>query len=262
MNTSTSRGFARRPVMALAAAVTLSLGLATPVHNAHAIFSDVPHIIVQGVEFIQQAGRWGKTIQQYKQAYDNYMAQLKSLQNMFISLGLKPGQPLKKIPEDHNVEQRCGSGGSFSLASLVKKVFTIDPNGDIQKQQREICASIQMMQNTKFNLTVDFLNEHAEQSTQEFNDFSARASQVVNPGDSDTVAQDAANMEAAQRTRMENFQNKIRAYDSYIEIMRENQRLLAQSALKPRSKKLIGTLVGTASLQVALPLNGVDKPND
>ena len=263
MNTSTSRGFSRRPVMALAAAVTLVLGFSAPVHKANAItVIDIPHIGVQGWEFFEQAERWRRTYRQYADAVASYQAQLKQIQNMFLTLGIKPGMELKEVAEDEYVEERCGSGQGFSLTALVKKVFTIDPNGDIQAQQRQICAAIQMMQNTKFNLTVKFLNDHVKQSTTEFKDLTDAASKANNIGDSNAVALDAQKTQVAQRNRMENYQNQMRAYDGYIEVMRENQRLLAQSALKPRDKKLIGTLVKTATLQGALPVNGLKKPNN
>lgn len=263
MNTSTSRGFARRPVMALAAAVTLSLGLIAPVQQANAItVIDIPHIAVQGIEFFEQADRWKRTYDQYAEAVASYEAQLKQIQNMFLTLGIKPGMELKEVDEDEYVEERCGSGQGFSLAALVKKVFTIDPKGDIQKQQREICAAIQMMQNTKFNLTVRFLNEHVTKSTEEFNGLNGQITKANNVGDSNAVNLQAQSMRQGQQARMENYQNQMRAYDGYIEIMRDNQRLLAQSALKPRDKKLIGTLVKTATLQGALPVNGLKKPNN
>lgn len=253
MNTSTSRGFARRPVMALAAAVTLVLGFSAPVHQAQA------WIPVQetGVSLINHIMNQINTWSQKYQDIDAYRKQWTQIQALYVrlqtlmQLQFNNNVSLTKVDENEGVNERCGEGASGALGAALS---VIKPNaeGDIMAEQRKICVARQIAMNRKYNVAVDMmavLKKHAE----EFN--SIERQRMTLSGDKPGENQGVTNTMQSFGNRVEqdlnNFEMTIKAYDNYIAALNDRQQVLAQQALKGKNGE-IGKVVGTTILQGAL----------
>lgn len=191
-------------------------------------------------EYAQQAQRWYQTYQHYQQ-------QLVRVQGLFMGQGLSLERPLAEVPDDWNVQSKCGAG--FSLANLVSG---LTPGEDVIKKQREICGRIQLAQNRKFNATVRFMREIAPKLDQKLDEIRRRRNSSNDEGNIAAVAVDAQNFNNWMNAEFQSWDMQIRMYDSYIATLRETQKTLAEVALKGDKSRSIGRPVGTNALQGAL----------
>lgn len=197
----------------------------------------------------KEIARWGKEANSWKSQVDSLKNQIASVQNMLMTLGLQPGPEMEEVPLNYNVAERCGG---FNLSSLTT-VFNINGSGDIYQQQKQVCANIQMMQNTKYNETVRFLRTSADEMRNDFNTLRNTQASANNVGNSNKAAQDADAAMYKQEARFKDWQSKMTAYDAYIGTMKENQRLLAQIAMKgSRTNQVLGQIGRTAIMETAL----------
>lgn len=241
--------------LSFAMAATVSLfgaGAALWPRPAQAFFcANCSTWMTQIPEYIAKIAHYGKEVASWQQQARDMQQQLASMQNMFMNLGIQPGPQMEEVPLNYNVDKRCGG---FSLSSLAT-VFNIDGSGDIYEQQKQVCASIQMMQNTKYNETVAFLRESYNATRGEFARLQQMHRAANNVGNSDKAAQSASEALYAQEARFKDWQSKMTAYDAYIGTMQENQKLLAQIAMKgDRStfNQALGQIGRTVILEQAL----------
>lgn len=254
MAATTSKTY-RRTALALATSLTLALGLVVPVQQAQAFvffdptnfFANLGGWVEDIYEYGTEAKRWSDTAQQYKNEYDSFMAQIAQITNIAYSLGIKPGQKLDRIPEDHGVADRCGENAMAALGRLI----TLNPSGNIVNQQKQICASIQIMQNKKYNETVAFLADNQKEMIKDFDQFKQQANKAKNIGDSNKAAQDGVSLTSKLQSRISNYQTQMQAYDAYIATLTNQQQNLARIAMKGKAG-VVGTLVKTATLKTAL----------
>lgn len=240
----------------------MGVGLLFNAAPSHAIFG-VGDIVFDPGQFYEMVAEWYeqgqefyKTAEHYKAQIKSYQAQIAKLTNIAYSLGIKPGQKLDPVDPDYLVAERCGAGKGL-LGSLNPLNF--GPNDDIQQQQLGLCASIQMMHNRKYNDTVTFLAENQKAMIDDFDQLQNGTSKVETVGDSNRAAQIGLRMTAKMEARIRDYETKMKAYDSYIASLENNQRVLAKTALKgQKSNQLLGTLVKTVTLKTALGLGSVD----
>lgn len=194
-------------------------------------------------EYTEQAMRWRSTLSHYQQ-------QLIRIQGIISGFGLPKGVDLTPVLLNYNVAERCGG---FSISSLTK-VFNLNGSGNIYEQQKQICANIQMMENMKYNATVEFLNKTAPEMEAELKTLDTRRNSSNENGSVDANTNDALRMTASMEGRFKVWETQVQSYDSYIQIMQSTQKILAQGALKGKSG-LLGTFVKTAALKSALEIN-------
>ncbi|EMR4108341.1 TPA: hypothetical protein QEL08_001036 [Stenotrophomonas maltophilia] len=177
------------------------------------------------IEFQKQAERWSATAKQYQQALVTIQAQMRAI-------GLPEGQALVKVDPKYMVAETCGgSGMNFSLSGLMA-TLGLSGDEDLKKRQQQICVNIRMMENRKYNESIDFLNDTVPSMQNALVDiFNARTRNndqgTVQGADSESLrtANDLA--VAAQK-----WQGRMESYDAYIEVMKTNQKLIAKTALK------------------------------
>ena len=194
-------------------------------------------------EYGEQAMRWRQTLAQFQQ-------QLVRIQGIISGFGMPKGPDLVPVALNHNVAARCGG---FSISSLTK-VFNINGSGNIYEQQKQICANIQMMENMKYNATVEFLDKTASEMMTELKDLDARRGISNENGNVDANTNDAVRMSASMQGKFKVWETQVSSCDAYIETMQETQKILAQSALKGKSG-VLGTFVKTTALKGALEVN-------
>lgn len=203
-------------------------------------------------EYGAKIAHYGKELSAWRQQIAGMQAQIASIQNMFMTLGIQPGPQMDEVPRNYNVPQRCGG---ISLSTLTT-VFNVNGSGDIYQQQKQVCANIQMMQNDKYNETVRFLRDSYQAVQTDFNMLRQKQASATNVGDSNKVAQDADAAIYKQKARYDDWQSRMIAYDGYIATMRENQKLLAQTALKgSKTNQVLGQIGKTAILVGALEVD-------
>lgn len=247
------------------AAVTLSAALAFGAPTVQAWwpvqetgFSLVQHLLNQintyhqkiqdAVEYGEEKTRWIRTLEQYRQALIKVQAQLNAI-------GLPGSAPLEKVEPDYMVLETCGEKKSFDPMAMLTK-FVLKTDEDLKSQQVQICVNIRTMQNRKFNDTIDFMTDTVPQMQNSLNRiFSIRVGSNdegnVRGADSESLrtANDIALMTQA-------WEGRMKSYDSYIAVMEQNQKLLAQTALKGNpAKQMASELVKTVALKAALSVD-------
>lgn len=242
----------------LVAATSLMLVLATgapSVGSAGIPVIDIPHTIQSTLNQIntysarfQDMAEYGETLMRWRRTLEQYQQQLIQIQGVVMSFGLPQGQPVTKVPANYMVAERCGGG--FNLSNLTK-VFQVNPTGNIIEQQKQICASIQQMENARFNYTVDFFNEYMPKVQAKLDELESRRNSSNEEGNVAAADNDSLRVGNSSDANFQTWQANIQAYDSYIAGMEKNQRLLARKAMKG-NQGLLGTLIKTTALKGAL----------
>lgn len=247
MNTSTSRGFSRRPVMALAAAVTLVLGFSAPVQQAQA------WIPVQetGFALFNHIMNQLNTYAQRYQDIDAYNKQWQRIKSMYVkmqslmTLQFKNGVELKPVDEMEGVNENCRSSGSSNPLSNVLSLEKLNVTGkNVLEEQQKICIARQVAMNRKFNVTVqmmDVLKEHAKQFEKLESDRMGLSGE--NPGENDGVSRSMQSLGEQIEQDLNRFDMVIKTYDNYIAALNERQQMLARAAMENDTPKGIGEAV-------------------
>lgn len=238
--------------MALALSLTATGGLLAP-NRADAWFASEVTQILNNISLmtnqLQDYAEYADNLNRWRQQAADMQRQIARLQNMALTLGIRPGQDLREVDENQNVAERCGG---FNLSALTQ-IFNVNGSGDIYQQQKQTCANIQRMENTKYNETVRYLRSFADEANQDFRNLQNASRSSTDPGDLMKALQDSSNTLNKQEMQFKDFQNKMYAYDSYISVQRQNQKLLGQIALKgSRTNQVLGQLGRTAILEAAL----------
>lgn len=198
-------------------------------------------------EYAEQIERWNRTREQFDQALIAYNA----MQNF---INLPPGAPLKPVDEDYLVKETCGSGEGISLTSLFE-TFVFKPKDDLKAQQKQICVNIRMMQNRKYNDSLMFLDK--TMSDMRASQMRILGLRMTNNKQGTVQAVDSESARFTNDLQMaaQNWEGRMKSYDAYITVMQENQKVLAQTALKgDPTNRLTSDLIKTVSLKAALSI--------
>lgn len=215
-----------------------------PVHTFQNILTQLKDMAAQAAEYQQQYARWTQT-------YSHYQQQLVRMSGIIKSFGLPAGRALEKVPEDYLVAERCGGG--FSLTAGLRAILPAR-SGDYVTQQRDICAQIQMIQNTKYNETVQFIQQTVPAMQADMQRVQDMRGQGNENGTVDASAEASLQLMANLETQMQTWSARMQSYDSFIVTLKDAQRQIAQMALKGE-RNPIGTLVKTSALKAALEID-------
>lgn len=238
--------------VSLAVAVALGFGpsmgraqaiVNDPIHQIQNILTQLQGMAKDGAEYATQAQRWYAT-------YAHYQQQLVTMTGIMKSFQLPAGKKLETVGPDHLVTQRCGSG-----AGLRGMLQSIAPNRDDDyiAQQRAICASMQRIQNTKYNETVMFLRDTVPRMEADVKRVQSMRASDNNQGTVDAAAEASAHLMTELATQMGAWNVRMQAYDGIVDSLQESQRQLAKMALQGERNE-IGTLVRTGALKSALKI--------
>lgn len=255
MNTSTSRGFARRPVMALAAAVTLVLGFSAPVHETKAwgIVYDPTIWFSNFMEYGTEAMRWKDQLDMMKQ-------QMLQIQQLAAQIGLPPNQSLQRItnPDTYMVAENCGGG---AVGKILGDLVKIQSDQDIYKQQQGICARIQQARNYKYNEMADYMTTTMKQMDDEVQRTRGMRNSSSTSGENDGASSANGVLANDLKVKADKFNATMNMYDNYIATLEATQRALAQQALKGRRANVVGHVMKAAIMQEALEPRAMPKRN-
>lgn len=215
-----------------------------PTHTMQNILTQLEQMSKDVAEYAEQAARW-------QQQYSHYRQQLIKAQSMLTKLGLPQSVTLEKVSDDYLIADRC-KGASDGILSELKSLLTLDPNGDFVKQQQSICVNIQVMENRKYNETVDFLKSSMPELEQTLATLKNMRDSSNDQGNLTKVSYDAEALTADMNKSFAEWESRMNSYDAYIQSMQQAQKTLTQIALKGKQSSPLGTLVKTAALQGAL----------
>ncbi|MGV8958884.1 MAG: hypothetical protein ACOH1V_00620 [Stenotrophomonas sp.] len=192
----------------------------------------------------QWATDWAQTLKEYEDA-------LVTVQGVINSFGLPDAAPLVKVAPNYLVDQTCGTGADLKglLSSIV-----FNPSSDWKSQQIQICVNIRMMQNRKYNESVDFMLTTAPAFLNSLDRITSLRFLSNRRGNMDAVVNDSLRTANEMNAAAKNFETRIKSYDAYIEVMEANQKIVAQNVLKGRSS-LASDLVKTVALKTALSID-------
>ncbi|WP_145974317.1 hypothetical protein [Stenotrophomonas pictorum] len=204
--------------------------------------------IQQAAQYIkdntQWATDWAQTLREYQEA-------LVTVQGIINSFGLPDAAPLTPVAPNYLVAETCGKDADLKgwLSSVV-----FGSGGDWKSQQTQICVNIRMMQNRKYNESVDFMLTTAPSFLNSLDRIASLRLLSNRRGDMDAVVNDSLRTANEINAAAKNFEARMKSYDAYIEVMEANQKLIAHRAMKGPSS-LAGDLVKTAALKTALSID-------
>ncbi|QII29508.1 hypothetical protein G6052_12575 [Stenotrophomonas maltophilia] len=198
------------------------------------------------IEFGKQAKRWDDTMKQYQQA-------LVQIQAQFRAIGLPEGQPLVKVDPKYMVAETCGGQGmDFSLTGLLGAVG-LTGDQDLKKRQQQICVNIRMMENRKYNESIDFLNETVPTMEHALADILEERQQNNNQGTVQGADSESLRTANDLAVATQKWEGQMRSYDAYIEVLKVNQKLIGKTALKgDPATRFVRDVAKTAILAGAL----------
>ena len=198
-------------------------------------------------EYSEEAKRW-------YDSYQHMQQQLIKLKGFTASMGPMADQ-FSRRADDYGMTESCrGSKGGLSLSAL-KQGLGIDPDGDIQRQQLQICERIILAENAKYNETVDMLKRLRKRADELQQIEQDRAGVGDSQGNLQANDNDVARFSTGMQMELEYWEAMLAGYDSYIGLLRMDQQRLALRAMDGSSKPW-GTVIQGAVLKAALETAG------
>jgi hypothetical protein len=201
-------------------------------------------------EYSEQAMRWKRTLDQYRQ-------QLTQLSNFFATLKMPITLDLAEREENYGMSRRCPSAdGDLSISGAIS-IIAPDLNGDIPGQQLRICQQTVILENRKYNELVKTV-QHAKDRQKELDKLTANFTKSTDQG---AVAANQAQAQALMGQTLAELQysaSKVQAYDGMVAALDEDRQDLATRAFKGENVA-IGTIIKTATLAGALKVNESKK---
>lgn len=229
------------------ALMTGSAGAGIPVTDV----GNMPnHIITQIQSYLNQLNTYTQRAQDYKQYADMIINPGQAFQMAQLSFGAAQFQ---KRNEMEGVSERCRGSGSGSMIGELFTAVGLNPNGDIIAEQRRICTMIVVLENKKYNDSVDAMNKLLNDTQTEINTQASRLIGTNRQGDTQTLQANATNGLQTILTNHQQTQERMKMYDDLINVLKESQKALAVRALKGESTPL-STMTNTLILAGALSL--------
>ncbi len=260
MTTETERKPIRRRRMAplMAAVLTLGLTVSTGTSPAQAMtvydpFNWVMNFLQEmkaGKEYFETAARWSQTAEQYGKTIDNWLSKLQNWTQIIASPLMPPTPTLTKIPENWNVAEKCGGDSMISMSGLMA-VLNMSPGGDIGAQQRAICSYIQVLENKKYNETVEVVQMSMPAMEQMLQQLRRIRNAFKNEG---ALQEDISNNTATAvelDKAFKKWETTVKVYDQQILALQGRQKNLAERALRGE-RNPIGSVIKAGALKAAL----------
>ncbi len=242
--------------LGLAAAVlALALGAALPARAQMATIEVGPtqlnSWLTQANTYMQRMQDYmehGLQAQRWYQTYAHIQQTWVRMNGIIRNFGLPKGAPIQKVDADYLVAERCGGG--LSVANLLRAVAP-DSSRDLVGQQRTICVQLQMIENRKFNETIEFLQTTIPQMQKQVKAVEAMRATDNSNGTVYASTEAATKTLADIESEMQAWSAQMKSYDLYIAALTNTQKQLSRMALIGR-KDAIGTVVKTTALKAAL----------
>ena len=208
---------------------------------------DPTAIAKQVAEFKEQADRWKKTAENYRQ-------QLISLGGMSFA-GTKLTQQSDSFPEvdpDYGLNDACRKKNGDGAMGAISSLFIPNSDNEILEEQLQICRRIVRAENLKYNETVAFLN-NLRARQRDLDRLDTRRSNVGNEqGKLQALNYDIQRYQQNSKMDLDNWQAMMTAYDSYISQLNKYQQRLANRALRGKQPDIFTGIVQGAVLKGAL----------
>ncbi|WP_045729144.1 hypothetical protein [Xanthomonas sp. GPE 39] len=206
-------------------------------------------------EYANQAARWSGTLDQYQKELDHYQQQLINLPRLNFGDSTMPDS-FPERPSDYGLADSCPGASQSGISGLLQKFTSIAANtnsGNAVDEQTKVCGRIVLAQNAQYNETVRML-KRLMQRNEQFKQLQAQRDSV---GSAQGAL--AANDNETQRFVAQNamdlnyWQAEMKAYDTYILALKDDQGRLSRKAMNgDDGKKLIGQVVQAGTLAAAL----------
>ncbi len=199
----------------------------------------------------------GQDYAQYAAEIKHMTQQLTQLSEAFQMSSLSFGPQFEKRSEQEGVSERCQGSGSGSIVGELFTTLGLDLGGDVVAQQRRLCTMIVVLENKKYNDSVDSMNKLMNETQNEINRQSSQISSADTNGKMDTNLTNSTNGLQQILVNHQKTQDRMKMYDDLIGVIKESQKALAARALKGQSSPL-GTMINTGVLAAALSLTSDD----
>ncbi|HEL3783340.1 TPA: hypothetical protein UM046_001096 [Stenotrophomonas maltophilia] len=198
----------------------------------------------------QAFAEYGTQAQRFIETTQNWAQKLAKF-NQIIATPLMPtGVTLKPVPAEWNVAERCGAGSIMSLSGILT-ALNMNPGGDIAAQQRNICAAIQMLENQKYNETVEVVQKTMPDMRKVLDRIKDIRDLFNTEGALSETVSNATVSDIYMQADFATWEKKVGAYDRQIQSLTRMQQMLTQRALKG-TQSPVGTIVKAAALKAAL----------
>jgi hypothetical protein len=227
-----------------------------PIHTLQNVLTQIlslsENMAIHGTEYAEQAKRWAET---YKQM-QRQLIKLQSFTTADSLLADSSMEPLVKRDIREGLAEACpGANASFidNVWGLVKP----DPNTEIREQQTKVCTQIVMLQNKRFNATID-VTKSLEQRARDWKGIDAfRVGSGESEGQLQGAMSEIDSFTAAMAQDLNRWEVMDRVYDTQIESLHQKQEGLAMMAMRGKEDQnpLIGiarTVVQGSALKAAL----------
>lgn len=247
----------RKSRPSLVAALVLGCGLFIGNSNAQWVVNDpmvnTTSLLDMGqswTEFVEQAHRWQRTIQEYQDA----LTSLSSLMNDPSGMLSNFTSDMTKVPEDYGDKVNCRKppgSGELSLATLFSAVLP-DANKNLANQQYMLCLQANHLRNMKYNELVLMVSE-AKKRSEDVDKFIARAKESNTEGNWRAAMLNGQIVMTRSMAQMEFMKARLDAYDAMIAQAERTSNSLGEMALNgDPNPSLIGSAAGSELSRVAL----------
>lgn len=193
---------------------------------------------------------YGTQAQRFIETTQNWAQKLARFNQIIASPLMPTGVTLKPVPAEWNVAERCGAGSIMSLSGILT-ALDMNPGGDIAAQQRNICAAIQMLENQKYNETVEVVQKTMPDMRKVLDRIKDIRDLFNTEGAMSETATNAAVSDIYTQADFATWEKKVGAYDRQIQALTRMQQMLTQRALKGTPSP-VGTIIKAAALKAAL----------
>jgi hypothetical protein len=251
-----TRNQLRRRTGKLRSALLALALLASGSASAQWIVNDPAHMGAQIAEFGQQAARWGEQGRQWLAEYEQFMQQynsfLSSIQNMQSMFGLPQGAQLQPVPEDFMVQEECGEPYGGGTAGILGRLTGFSIGDNPQQKRWEYCAGLQRMRNKQYNEMVEYLQQTMPQMSSELDSAGRQfVGSGKTAGDMSAYAAKLDKVKGDMARSNEEFNARMKAYDTYAKATEHTQGSLTKSTLRGGSG-LIQQVTNAAVMREAL----------
>lgn len=241
---------ARIAPRSMAATLALGCGLFVGSSNAQWIVNDpmvngtsIADMAQSWGEFIEQAHRWQRTVQEYQDALTTLTSVMDNPTGMLASFT----NDMTKVPNDYGDNLNCRKppgSGDLSLSTLFNLLLP-DANKNIASQQYSLCLQANHLRNMKYNEMVDMVAE-AKKCSNDVNELIARAKTSQTEGNWRAAMLNGQVLIGRSQAQMEYMKARLDAYDTMIAKAEQTSNSLGEKAMNGGDPSLIGSIAGTA----------------
>ena len=218
------------------------------------------HIVTQIQSYLNQLNtltQKGQDYAQYAKEVQHMTQQLTQPLQAFQMSSMSFGPQFQRRSEQEGVSERCQGSGSGSIVGELFTTLGLDLGGDVVAQQRRLCTMIVVLENKKYNDSVEAMNKLVNETQTEITTQAGKIRSSDTNGANDSNHASATSNIQQILVNYQSTQERMRMYDDLISVLKESQKALATRALKGQSSAL-GTMVNTGVLAGALSLTSDD----